>query len=452
LTHSGRPTPLEARKSPSLTGRIRVPGDKSISHRALILGALAVGETRISGLLEGEDVLNTAKAMQALGAKVERKLEQAEDKSEIVWSVRGVGTSGFATPAAPLDFGNSGTGCRLVMGAVAGCPIVATFDGDGSLRSRPMRRILDPLELMGARVVSQSDGGRLPLSLQGARDALPIVYRTPVASAQIKSAVLLAGLSAPGVTTVIESEASRDHTELMLKHFGADIVSVSDGAHGRKISLTGQPELHGAGVTVPADPSSAAFPIVAALITEGSDIVLTDVMTNPLRTGLFATLREMGASIEENETRTDAGEPMAQLRVRASKLRGVEVPAARAPSMIDEYLVLAVAAAFAEGTTVMRGLHELRVKESDRLEAAAAMLRVNGVAVEIVGDDLIVEGRGRVPGGGLVATHMDHRIAMSALVMGCASDAPIKVDDTAFIATSFPDFVPMMQRMGADFA
>jgi 3-phosphoshikimate 1-carboxyvinyltransferase len=449
LTHSGLPAPLEARKSQSLTGLVRVPGDKSISHRALILGALAVGETRITGLLEGEDVLRTAKAMQALGAKVERR---AEDKSEIVWSVRGVGTGGFAAPTAPLDFGNSGTGCRLVMGAVAGCPITATFDGDASLRSRPMRRILDPLELIGARVVSQSDGGRLPLSLAGARDPLPIVYRTPVASAQIKSAVLLAGLSAPGITTVIESEASRDHTELMLKHFGADITSQHEGRHGRRIALTGQPELHGAGVAVPADPSSAAFPIVAALIAEGSDIVLTDVMTNPLRTGLFTTLREMGASLEETGSRTDAGEPMAQLRVRASRLRGVEVPAERAPSMIDEYLVLAVAAAFAEGTTTMRGLQELRVKESDRLEATAAMLRVNGVRVEIVGDDMIVEGRGHVPGGGLVATHMDHRIAMSALVMGCASDAPIRVDDTAFIATSFPDFIPMMRRLGADFA
>jgi 3-phosphoshikimate 1-carboxyvinyltransferase len=451
LTHSGQPTPLEARKCRSLSGFVRVPGDKSISHRSLILGALAVGETRITGLLEGADVLNTAKAMQALGATVERKPEQAGDSGEIVWSVRGVGTSGFAAPETPLDFGNSGTGCRLVMGAVAGCPITASFDGDASLRSRPMRRILDPLELMGARVVSQSDGGRLPLTLAGARDPLPIVYRTPVASAQIKSAVLLAGLSAPGVTTVIENEASRDHTELMLKHFGADITSQHEGDHGRRIALTGQPELHGADVVVPADPSSAAFPIVAALITEGSDVVLTDVMTNPLRTGLFATLRDMGASIEESETRLDAGEPMAQLRVRASRLRGVEVPAPRAPSMIDEYLVLAVAAAFAEGTTVMRGLHELRVKESDRLEAAAAMLRINGVAVETAGDDLIVEGRGHVPGGGLVATHMDHRIAMSALVMGCASDAPVRVDDTAFIATSFPDFVPMMRQMGADF-
>jgi 3-phosphoshikimate 1-carboxyvinyltransferase len=411
----------------------------------LILGALAAGETRISGLLEGEDVLNTAKAMRSLGAKVERT-------GAFAWSVRGVGVAGFAQPPAALDFGNSGTGCRLVMGAVAGCPIRAEFDGDASLRSRPMRRVLDPLELMGARVGASKEGGRLPLTLNGARDPLPIVYRTPVASAQIKSAVLLAGLAAPGITTVIETEASRDHTELMLKHFGAQIVSAPEGRHGRRIDLTGQPELHGADVVVPADPSSAAFPMVAALIAEGSDIVLSDVMTNPLRTGLLQTLREMGASIEQIELRGDAGEPMAQFRVRGSKLRGVEVPPERAPSMIDEYLVLAVAASFAEGTTVMRGLHELRVKESDRLAATAAMLRVNGVHVEISGDDLIVEGRGHVEGGGLVVTHMDHRIAMSALVMGLASDRPVKVDDTAFIATSFPDFIPMMRSLGAEFA
>jgi len=437
--------PLEARSSGPLIGQVRVPGDKSISHRALILGALAVGQTRVSGLLEGEDVLNTAKAMRALGAQVERTGEAA-------WSVRGVGVAGFAQPQAPLDFGNSGTGCRLVMGAVAGCPIMAVFDGDASLRGRPMRRVLDPLELMGARVGTRGEGGRLPLTLNGARDPLPILYRTPVASAQIKSAVLLAGLAAPGTTTVIESEASRDHTELMLKHFGADIVSTREGAHGRKIALTGQPELHGADVVVPADPSSAAFPIVAALIVEGSDIVLSDVMTNPLRTRLFTTLREMGASIEESQQRGDTAEPMAQLRVRASKLRGVEVPPERAPSMIDEYLVLAVAASFAEGTTIMRGLRELRVKESDRLEATAAMLRVNGIKVEIAGDDLIVEGKGHVPGDGLVATHMDHRIAMSALVMGLAADKPVKVDDTAFIATSFPDFIPMMRSLGAEFS
>jgi 3-phosphoshikimate 1-carboxyvinyltransferase len=363
-----------------------------------------------------------------------------------------VGVAGFAEPQAPLDFGNSGTGCRLVMGAVAGCPITAVFDGDASLRSRPMRRVLDPLELMGARVASGGEGGRLPLTISGARDPLPVTYRTPVASAQIKSAVLLAGLAAPGVTTVIETEASRDHTELMLRHFGAEIVSTVEGKHGRKIALTGQGELHGANVIVPADPSSAAFPIVAALIVEGSDVILSDVMTNPLRTGLFTTLREMGGSIEESDVRGDAGEPMARLRVRGSKLRGVEVPPARAPSMIDEYLVLAVAAGFAEGTTIMRGLSELRVKESDRLAATADMLRVNGVKVEMSGDDLIVEGRGHVPGGGLVATHMDHRIAMSALVMGLAANKPVTVDDTAFIATSFPDFIPMMRGLGADFS
>jgi len=447
LTHSDhqarQPTPLEARSSGPLAGKVRVPGDKSISHRALILGALAVGKTQVSGLLEGEDVLNTAKSMRALGAKVERT-------GDCAWMVQGVGVAGFAGPQGPLDFGNSGTGCRLVMGAVAGCPISAVFDGDASLRSRPMRRVLDPLELMGAKVGASEEGGRLPLTLNGARDPVPILYRTPVASAQIKSAVLLAGLAAPGVTTVIEQEASRDHTELMLKHFGAEIVSAKEGAHGRKIALTGQGELHGANVVVPADPSSAAFPIVAALIVQGSDIILSDVMTNPLRTGLFTTLREMGAFIEESETRGDAGEPMARLRVRASKLRGVVVPPERAPSMIDEYLVLAVAASFAEGTTTMRGLKELRVKESDRLAATADMLRVNGVKVEISGEDLIVEGRGHVPGGGLVKTHMDHRIAMSALVMGLAADKGVKVDDTAFIATSFPDFIPMMRSLGAE--
>jgi 3-phosphoshikimate 1-carboxyvinyltransferase len=434
---------MEARPSSALGGRAQVPGDKSISHRSLILGALAVGETRISGLLEGEDVLNTAQAMRALGASVERT-------GEGNWSVRGVGVAGFAAPDKPLDFGNSGTGCRLVMGAVAGAPVSATFDGDASLRKRPMARIFDPLKQMGASVSLAGEGGRLPLTLAGARDPIPIVYRTPVPSAQIKSAVLLAGLAAPGVTTVIENEASRDHTEQMLRHFGATVTVANEGPHGRRISLTGQPELTGAPVVVPADPSSAAFPAVAALVLADSDITLTDVMTNPLRTGLFKTLREMGASIEELNRRDDAGEPMADIRIRASKLRGVEVPPERAPSMIDEYVVLAVAAAFAEGTTTMRGLHELRVKESDRLAATAEMLRVNGVRVEISGDDLIVEGRGHVPGGGLVATHMDHRLAMSALVMGLAADTAVKVDDMSFIATSFPNFVPLMQGFGAE--
>jgi 3-phosphoshikimate 1-carboxyvinyltransferase len=426
-----------------LQGRARVPGDKSISLRSLILGAMAVGETRITGMLEGEDAISTAKAMQALGALVERTGEQA-------WRIMGVGVGGFAEPRAPLDFGNSGTGCRLAMGAVAGCPIAATFDGDASLRSRPMRRILDPLEKFGARTIDQKEGGRLPITVQGARDPIPVVYEVPVPSAQVKSAVLLAGLAAPGTTTVIENEATRDHTEKMLKHFGAHLRSEEYGKQGRRITLIGQPELEGAPVVVPADPSSAAFPLVAALIVPGSEIVLDGVMTNPLRTGLLTTLREMGAGIEALATRHDSGEDVADLRVRASPLKGVDVPAERAPTMIDEYPILAVAAAFAEGTTRMRGLKELRVKESDRLEATAALLRGNGIAAEIEGDDLIVHGKGVPRGGGLVETHMDHRIAMAALVLGAASAEPVKVDDAAFIATSFPGFADMMRSLGAD--
>jgi len=367
--------PLAARRSAGLKGRVRVPGDKSISHRALILGALTVGETRIEGLLEGEDVINTGKAMRALGADVARVGEGA-------WRVQGVGVAGFAQPAKALDFGNSGTGCRLVIGAVAGCPITATFDGDASLRSRPQRRVLDPLERMGARAISIADGGRLPLTLQGARDPIPIVYAPPAASAQLKSAVLLAGLAAPGETVVAEAEATRDHTERMLRHFGADVRVENEGAHGRRVTLKGQPELVPAPVMVPADPSSAAFPMVAGLIVPGSDIVLEGVMTNVTRTGLFTTLREMGATIEELDRRLEGGEDVADLRVRTSALKGVEVPPERAPFMIDEYLVLGVAAAFAEGTTRMRGLRELRVKESDRLAATADMLRVNGIDVE----------------------------------------------------------------------
>jgi 3-phosphoshikimate 1-carboxyvinyltransferase len=436
------PSPLAARRSGPLKGSVRVPGDKSISHRALIFGALTVGETRIKGLLEGEDVINTAKAMRALGAAVERT-------GEGEWRIHGVGVGGFREPRAVLDFGNSGTGCRLVMGAVAGCPVTATFDGDASLRKRPMQRIIEPVELIGARAVSVTDGGRLPITLAGARDPMPVVYRTPVPSAQIKSAVLLAGLAAPGETTVIESEASRDHTERLLAHFGADVTVESEGG-GRKITLQGEPELHPAPVGVPADPSSAAFPMVAALIVPGSEVILTQVMTNPLRTGLIATLREMGADIEAIERRSDGGEEMADFRVRACALRAVEVPAERAPSMIDEYPMLAVAASFAEGTTVMRGLKELRVKESDRLSAVADGLRRNGVEVEIEGDDLIVQGRGRPLGGSTVITHMDHRIAMAFLVMGLASEKPVGVDDVSFIATSFPAFVPMMRQLGAD--
>jgi len=389
-------------------GRARVPGDKSISHRALILGALTVGETTVGGLLEGEDVLHTANAMRALGAHLERTGEQA-------WRIRGVGVAGFAQPAGPLDFGNSGTGCRLTIGAVAGSPVTVAFVGDESLRSRPMRRVLDPLEKMGARVLEVADGGRLPLTIRGAADPIPIIYESPVASAQLKSAVLLAGLAAPGETTVIEAEATRDHTERLLKHFGAKITSKSHGEHGRRIVLKGQPELEPANVLVPADPSSAAFPLVAALLAPGSELVLEAVMTNPLRTGLLTTLREMGASIEVVDKRDGGGEEIGDLRVRTSTLKGIDVPAERAPSMIDEYPLLAVAASFAEGVTRMRGLQELRVKESDRLAATVDMLRANGVAAEIEGDDLIVQGKGRPAGGAEVKTHMDHRIAMSAL-------------------------------------
>jgi 3-phosphoshikimate 1-carboxyvinyltransferase len=315
-----------------------------------------------------------------------------------------------------------------------------------------MKRILDPVILIGARALSAAEGGRLPIRLAGAHEPIPIVYRTPVPSAQIKSAVLLAGLAAPGETTVIESEASRDHTERLLVHFGAEVTVAPEGPYGRRITLKGQPELVPAPVVVPADPSSAAFPMAAALLVPGSEVILTDVMTNPLRTGLITTLREMGATIETLNLRSDVGEEMADFRVRSSTLKGVDVPAERAPSMIDEYPILAVAAAFAEGTTRMRGLKELRVKESDRLAAVAEGLKANGVAVEIEGDDLIVHGRGRAAGGGQVATHMDHRIAMAFLVMGLASDKAVGVDDTSFIATSFPTFVAMMRGIGAEFS
>jgi 3-phosphoshikimate 1-carboxyvinyltransferase len=434
--------PLRAHRSPALRGRLRAPGDKSISHRALILGALAVGETSIEGLLEGQDVINTARALRALGAHVDRVDEGA-------WRVNGVGVGGFMSPAAPLDFGNSGTGCRLLLGAVAGCPLTAVFDGDASLRGRPMARVLEPLERIGARVHAAADGGRLPLTLQGARDPIPIVYDPPVASAQLKSAVLLAGLAAPGQTTVREREATRDHTERLLRHFGADIRVEDWAQNGRLITLNGEPELVPAPIVVPSDPSSAAFGVVAGLIVPGSELIFERVLLNPLRTGLYDTLIEMGAGIEIIEPRAEGGEELADLRVRAGSLRGVEVPPERVPRMIDEYPILSVAAAYAQGTTRMRGLAELRVKESDRLAATAAGLAVNGVEVAIEGDDLIVHGKGRVPGGGTVVTHMDHRIAMSFLIMGLSSEQPIGVDDTAFIDTSFPGFVALMRKIGA---
>jgi 3-phosphoshikimate 1-carboxyvinyltransferase len=436
--------PLTARRVGPLKGRVRVPGDKSISHRALILGALTVGKCSISGLLEGQDVLNTAKAVLALGASVERR-------GEGEWDIHGVGVGGFAEPSRPLDFGNSGTGCRLMLGAVAGCPITAIFDGDASLRRRPMQRVLEPLQRIGARMQRVAEG-RLPVTLTGAGDPIPIIFEPPVPSAQVKSAVLLAGLSAPGQTVVVEPEVTRDHTEKMLAHFGADVRVEPEGNRGSRVTLAGQPELVPAPIVVPADPSSAAFPLVAALITPGSDIILDGVMMNPLRAGLFTTLGEMGALIERLDTRDEGGEEVADLHVRSGPLRGVDVPASRAPAMIDEYPILAVAASFAEGETRMRGLKELRVKESDRLAATAAMLRTNGVEAEIEGDDLIVHGRGRAPGGGQVKTHMDHRIAMSGLMIGLASERPVQVDDAAFIATSFPGFVQLMRGLGADLA
>jgi len=439
----GVATPLTARKSGRLSGRARMPGDKSISHRALLVSLLAVGPSEIEGLLEGDDVVATARACAALGASVER-LGSGR------WRVHGTGIGSLLAPGRPLDFGNAGTGTRLTMGVVAGHAIEAVFDGDASLRKRPMRRVLNPLLQMGAVVVAEGDGGRLPVRLRGARDPIPIEYETPMPSAQVKSAVLLCGLAAPGITTVIESEATRDHTERMLRHFGAEISVGKHGAHGSRIELKGRPDLTPQKIVVPGDPSSAAFPLVAALVVPGSDLILENILANDLRSGLFVTLREMGAEIEEVAHREEGGEAVVDLRIRGSNLRGVDVPAERAPSMIDEYPVLAVAASFAEGETRMRGLSELRVKESDRLAAIADGLRVNGVMYEISGDDLIVRGRGRAPGGGLVATDMDHRIAMSFLVMGLASEKPVTVDDAAFVATSFPGFAETMNSLGAD--
>jgi 3-phosphoshikimate 1-carboxyvinyltransferase len=429
-----------------LKGRLRPPGDKSISHRAFILGLLSVGRTDIEGLLEGEDVLHTGAACRALGARIERHGEGA-------WRVDGVGIGALLEPPASLDFGNAGTGTRLMMGVVGGHGITAEFDGDASLRKRPMRRVLDPLTRMGAEVLGQGDGGRCPVRLKGTPEPLPIEYRTDVASAQIKSAVLLAGLNSPGRTIVIEPQASRDHTEKMLAHFGALIASEPFGAEGRKITLEGRPELKPTPVVVPADPSSAAFPLVAALIVPGSDIVIEGMMMNPLRTGLLETLLEMDARIDILDERVEGGERVADLRVRGSELRGVDVPAARAPSMIDEYPILAVAAAFASGATRMRGLSELRVKESDRLAAVTDGLVAAGVENMIEGDDLIVVGGdGDVPGGGIAATHLDHRIAMSFLCLGLAAKRGMAIDDSAMIATSFPTFQSSLASLGAQFS
>ncbi|MBW4024593.1 MAG: 3-phosphoshikimate 1-carboxyvinyltransferase [Proteobacteria bacterium] len=428
-----------------LTGRIRVPGDKSISHRALMFGALAEGLTRITGLLEGEDVLRTAAAMRALGGEVVQEGPGA-------WHVRGQGRGNLAEPADVLDMGNSGTAARLICGILASHPIFAVLTGDASLRRRPMKRVTEPLSACGARFAGRA-GGRLPLAIEGAAEARPLDYRLPVASAQVKSAVLLAGLNAPGETRVEEPEATRDHTENMLRHFGAE-VSVEVRGTGRLIRLAGQPTLTAADIVVPGDPSSAAFPLVAALVVPGSEVTIRAVGLNPLRTGLFTTLREMGADLTISGERIEGGEPVGDITVRHGALQAAEVPAARAPSMIDEYPILAVAAAFARGTSRFRDLSELRVKESDRLTATAALLAVNGIRVEIEGDDLVVHGSGGTPppGGGMVETHMDHRIAMSSLVLGLGTRAAVTVDDAAFVDTSFPGFADLMRGLGADMA
>jgi len=433
--------PLASGTATALNGRLRAPGDKSISHRALILGALSVGCTRVTGLLEGEDVLCTAEAMRTLGAGVARGPDGA-------WIIDGVGLGGLAEPQNVLDFGNSGTGARLVMGVVASHAFTSFFTGDASLRRRPMGRVAEPLQRIGARIVAR-EGGRLPLAVIGAASPLPISYRLPVASAQVKSAVLLAGLNAPGETLVVEPQPTRDHSERMLRHFGAE-VTVSDAPEGRRIILQGQPELKAADLAVPGDPSSAAFPAVAALVVPGSEVVIEGVGVNPLRAGLFETLREMGADITFSRERIEGGEPIADLKVRTSALTGIEVPAERAPRMIDEYPVLAVAASFAKGRTVMHGLGELRVKESDRLAAIAQGLAACGVTVAVAGDSLAVEGLGAPPPGGAeIAAKLDHRIAMAFLVLGLAASRPVRIDDGATIATSFPGFVEAMNGLGA---
>jgi 3-phosphoshikimate 1-carboxyvinyltransferase len=433
--------PLSALKAQPLKGRVRVPGDKSISHRALIFGALATGTTRITGLLEAEDVINTAHAVVALGAIAEKRGD--------IWEVKGRGVGGLQQPKAPLDFGNSGTGTRLMMGVVAGHPITVTMTGDASLSRRPMRRVLAPLIEMGLEILEPGKE-TLPLTLRGTSELMPIVYRLPVPSAQVKSAVLIAGLYAAGETTVVEREATRDHTERMLRHFGAKVATESKGDE-TYITVTGDAELSGKDIHVPGDPSSAAFLAAAALIVPGSDITIEGVLTNPTRTGLYKTLQEMGGDVTFLNEREEGGEPVADIRVRASRLKGVRVPAERAPSMIDEYPVLAAISAFAEGQTQMNGLAELKVKESDRLAATAAGIAANGGIVRVDGDTLTVEGGGRLKGGGTVATHLDHRIAMAFLTAGLASETPIVVDDSTMIATSFPEFRPIMEALGAGF-
>ena len=443
MAEHGERVPMRATAPGPLRGTAAVPGDKSVSHRALILGALAVGETRIAGLLEGGDVLDTAAAMRAFGAEVTRDGPGA-------WRVHGVGVGGLMEPEDVIDCGNSGTGVRLIMGAMATCDISATFTGDASLRSRPMGRVTEPLALFGATARGRR-GGRLPLTLTGAANPMPVQYATPVPSAQVKSAILLAGLNAPGQTVVIELAPTRDHTERMLRAFGAEVATeVTDEGH--VITLTGQPELQAQAVTVPRDPSSAAFPVAAALMVPGSVVTVPGVGLNPGRAGFYDTLAEMGADLAYLDRREEGGEPVADLVVRHGVLRGVEVPPERAAAMIDEYPVLATLAAVAEGPTAMRGIGELRVKESDRLDAMARGLQACGVRVEEGPDRLVVHGKGPggVAGGATVASRLDHRIAMAFACLGLAAKAPIEVDDAGPIATSFPGFAELMRGLGVE--
>jgi len=440
-----KPIPVSSTRVTNLRGQANVPGDKSISHRSLILGALSIGKTKIHGLLEGQDVIDTAKAMSSFGALV-KKHKNGE------WTVDGFGVGGFAEPEKVIDCGNSGTGVRLIMGAMSTSDITATFTGDASLNKRPMARITEPLNLFGAKTFSRRDG-KLPITVVGSDSPIPITYQTPVASAQIKSAILFAGLNSPGTTTVIEKEKTRDHTERMLKGFGANIIS-EQTSEGNIIKLEGYPELKAQEIRVPRDPSSAAFPVCAALITEGSNIIVPNIGLNPTRSGLFDTLKEMNANITFENRRAQGGEPVADIRVKFSPdMRGIDVPPERAASMIDEYPILSVVAAFAKGKTMMRDVHELRVKESDRIDAMAKGLKSNGLKIEEGEDWWSVEGReiDGVVGGGLCETFLDHRIAMSFLIMGMASQRTITIDDGIPITTSFPSFENLMAQIGANF-
>jgi len=431
--------PLSSSKSNALSGTALSPGNKSISHRAVLLGALAVGETTITGLLESEDVHATVGALRALGATLEKRGE--------VWHLHGVGVGGLQQPTAPMDMGNSGTSTRLLAGLVATHPITTEFFGDASLSKRPMGRVIEPLSQMGATFAATD--GKLPMTITGTKNPMPITYTLPVASAQVKSAIILAGLNTPGTTTVIEPTRTRDHTERMLRAMGANLTTEDLGHGATAIHITGYAELKPMHIVVPSDPSSTAFPMVAAAIVPGSDIFLPGVGMNETRTGLFICLEEMGAKLTYSNEREEGGEPVADIRVQYTELRGIDVSAERAPSMIDEYPILAVAAAYAQGTTRMRGLHELRTKESDRLTIMAEGLAACGAHTEIDGDDLIVHGTGKLAGATTIPTHLDHRIAMSFLVAGLNSDAPITIDDASPINTSFPTFVEMMTALGA---